>query len=93
VLCEQYPEEQRYQADLDDYKTAIGSGEIVNAQARSELLEAITVILDADRAADDLRADVTAEDVSASLLGIYTVVGRAGRHAQAGRLLDLLMEA
>ncbi|MCW2897094.1 MAG: TetR/AcrR family transcriptional regulator [Actinomycetia bacterium] len=41
----------------------------------------------------DLRADVTAEDVSASLLGIYTVVGKAGRHAQAGRLLDLLMMA
>jgi Transcriptional regulator SbtR-like, C-terminal domain len=66
------------------------SGEI--ADARAELLEAITTILDAGRAAGDLRADVSAEDIAASLLGTYGVAGKPGQRAQAGRLLDLLMD-
>ena len=35
---------------------------------------------------------VSAEDVSASLLGIFTVAGKPENQAQAGRLLDLLMD-
>lgn len=57
-----------------------------------ELLEAITTILDAGSAAGDLRADVTAEDIAASLVGISTVAGKSGQHAQASRLLNLLMD-
>jgi AcrR family transcriptional regulator len=73
----------------------IESGEI--ADARTELLEAITTILDAGSAstsgtAGDLRADVTAEDVAASLLGIFGVVGKPEQRAQADRLLNLLMD-
>jgi AcrR family transcriptional regulator len=70
----------------------VESGEMAGEQGRIELLEAITAILDAGRAVGDLRADVTAEDVAASLVGIFTVVGKAGQHAQAGRLLNLLMD-
>jgi AcrR family transcriptional regulator len=70
----------------------IESGEIAHAQTRAELLEAITTILDAGSAAGDLRADVTAEDIAASLIGISTVAGKAGQHAQAARLLNLLMD-
>jgi len=70
----------------------VESGAIVHAQTRGELLEAITTILDAGRAAGDLRADVTAEDIAASLLGILSVAGQRGDQAQAGRLLDLLMD-
>ena len=70
----------------------IESGEIAAAQTRSELLQAITSILDAGRAAGDLRADVTAEDIAASLLGIFGVAGKAGQRAQAGRLLNILMD-
>ena len=66
------------------------SGEI--ADARAELLEAITAILDAGRAAGDLRADVRAEDIAASLLGTYGVAGKPEQRAQACRLLDLLMD-
>ena len=68
----------------------IESGEI--ADARTELLEAITTILDAGRAAGDLRADVSAEDIAASLLGIFGVAGKPGQRAQAHRLLNLLMD-
>jgi hypothetical protein len=37
------------------------------------LLAAIDEILNADRATGELRADVTAEDIAASLVGIFTV--------------------
>lgn len=70
----------------------IDAGEIALAETRDELLEAITAILDAGAAAGDLRTDVSAEDIAASLLGIYTVAGRPEQHAQAERLLNLLMD-
>jgi len=51
-----------------------------------------STILDAGRAAGDLRADISAEDIAASLIGIFTVVGKPGQHPQADRLLNLLMD-
>ena len=77
---------------LDTLLAMIESGEIVHAQTRTELLDAITTMLDAGSAAGDLRADVTAEDVAASLLGIFTVAAKSGQQVQASRLLDLLMD-
>lgn len=68
----------------------IESGEI--ADVRTELLQAITTILDAGSAAGDLRADVSAEDIAASLLGIFGVAGKPEQRAQANRLLNLLMD-
>ncbi len=75
----------------DTLLAMIESGEIAVAETRTELLEAIAAILDAGRAAGDLRADVTAEDIAASLIGTFTVAGKPGQHAQASRLLNLLM--
>ncbi|MEA5358403.1 helix-turn-helix domain-containing protein [Amycolatopsis sp., V23-08] len=77
---------------LDTLLAMIESGEIAHAQTRTELLTAITTILDAGGAAGDLRADVTADDIAASLVGIFTVAPRPEREAKAGRLLDLLMD-
>jgi len=77
---------------LDTLPTMIDSGEIAHAQTRTELLAAITTILDAGHAAGDLRCDITAEDIAASLIGIFTVAPRPEHEAQAGRLLDLLMD-
>ena len=77
---------------LDTLLAMVESGELANAQGRGELLEAITSILDAGRAAGDLRADVTAEDIAASLVGIFTVAGQPPNQAQASRLLNLLMD-
>lgn len=77
---------------LDTLLAMIESGKIAHVQTRTELLAAITTILDAGRAAGDLRSDVTAEDIAASLIGIFTVAPRPEHVAQAGRLLDLLMD-
>ncbi|GAA2139277.1 TetR/AcrR family transcriptional regulator [Actinomadura napierensis] len=77
---------------LDTLLAMIESGEIAHARTRTELLAAITTILDAGRAAGDLRSDVTAEDIAASLIGIFTVAPRPRHEARADRLLDLLMD-
>ena len=76
----------------DTLRAMIESGEIADAQTRTELLEAIATILDAGRAAGDLRADISAEDIAASLIGIFTVAGKPQHRAQASRLLNLLMD-
>ncbi|WP_019075705.1 TetR/AcrR family transcriptional regulator [Streptomyces hokutonensis] len=77
---------------LDTLLAMIESGEIAHVQTRTELLTAITRMLDAGRAAGDLRSDVTAEDIAAALIGIFTVAPRPEREAQADRLLNLLMD-
>ena len=77
---------------LDTLLAMIESGEIAHAQTRTELLAAITTILDAGRAVGDLRSDVTPEDIAASLIGIFTVAPRPDHEAKAGRLLNLLMD-
>jgi AcrR family transcriptional regulator len=70
----------------------IGSGEIAHAQTRTELLAAIDAILDAGRVTGELRSDVTAEDIAASLIGIFTVAHPPEHHARASRLLTILMD-
>jgi AcrR family transcriptional regulator len=77
---------------LDTLLSMIQSGEIAHAQTRTELLAAITTILDAGRMVGDLRPDVTAEDVAATLIGIFTVAPQPAREANASRLLNLLMD-
>ncbi|MET7685920.1 TetR/AcrR family transcriptional regulator [Streptomyces sp. NPDC005423] len=70
----------------------IDSGEISLAHTRQKLLSAITAILDAGAAAGDIRADARADDVSVGILGMLAVAAKSGEPAQAGRLLDLLMD-
>ncbi|PTM86532.1 MULTISPECIES: TetR/AcrR family transcriptional regulator [unclassified Streptomyces] len=77
---------------LDTLVAMVESGEIAHAQTRAELLTAITTILDAGQAAGDLRSDITAEDIAASLIGIFTVAPRPQHEAKASRLLNLLMD-
>ena len=77
---------------IDTLLAMIESGEIALAHTRAELLDVITTILEAGRAAGDLRPDVTAEDIAASLIGIFTVAGKPEQRPQADRLLNLLMD-
>ena len=77
---------------LDTLLAMIETGEIAHGQTRTELLAAITTILDAGRAVGDLRRDVTAEDIAASLIGIFTVAPKPHREVLASRLLNLLMD-
>jgi hypothetical protein len=63
-----------------------------HAQTQTELLAAIDEILDAGRVTGELRADVTAEDIAASLIGIFTVARPPEHDARASRLLNILMD-
>ena len=75
----------------DTLLAMVDSGEISLAHTRGELLSAIAVILDAGVAAGEIRADTSAEDVSAAVLGILAVSAERGNLTQAQRLLDVLM--
>jgi AcrR family transcriptional regulator len=77
---------------LDTLLAMISSGEISHAQTRTELLAAINEILDAGRAAGDLRADITAEDIAASLIGIFTVAPPPEHRDRTRRLLNILID-
>jgi Transcriptional regulator SbtR-like, C-terminal domain len=70
----------------------IESGQIAHARTQTGLLAAIDGILNAGRAAGELRADVTAEDIAASLIAIVTVARPAERDARANRLPNILMD-
>ena len=77
---------------LDTLLAMIESGEIAHAQTQTELLAAIDEILNAGRVTGELRADVTAEDIAASLIGIFTVAQPPEHDARASRLLNILMD-
>ncbi|MFF0044258.1 TetR/AcrR family transcriptional regulator [Streptomyces mirabilis] len=77
---------------LDTLPTLIESGAVGHAQTRDELLNAISTILDAGRTAGDLRPDVTAEEVAACLIGIFTVAHQSGHAVTTDRLLDILLD-
>ncbi len=77
---------------LDTLPAVIESGAVGHAQTRDELLNAISAILEAGRAAGDLRSDVTAEEIAASLIGIFTVAHQSGHAVTADRLLDILLD-
>jgi AcrR family transcriptional regulator len=67
-------------------------GEIPQTQTQTELLAAIDGILHAGRATGELRIDVTAKDIAASLIGIFTVAHPPQHDARASRLLNILMD-
>jgi AcrR family transcriptional regulator len=69
-----------------------GPGEITHARTQARLLAAIDEILNAGRATGELRADVSAEDIAASLVGIFTVARPPEHDARASRLLNILMD-
>jgi hypothetical protein len=77
---------------LNTLLAMLKSGEITHAQTRTELLTAITEMLDAGRAAGDPRAGITAEDIAASLLGIFTVAQPPEHKDRASRLLTIVMD-
>ncbi|GAA4389655.1 TetR family transcriptional regulator [Tsukamurella soli] len=70
----------------------IESGEVAHAQTRIELLAAIDTLLDAGRATGEIRIDVTAEDLAANLIGIFTVAPPHDHDDRARRLLNILMD-
>jgi AcrR family transcriptional regulator len=69
----------------------IASGAITAEEARAELSSAIGSLLDAGIASGTIRDDVQAQDVVASLVGIFLACGKPEQREQAGRMMDLLI--
>ncbi|MGR6321245.1 helix-turn-helix domain-containing protein [Micromonospora soli] len=76
----------------DALRLAIASGANPYAHSRDRLLDALGRLLAAGATAGRVRADVAPADVLAGLSGVSLVAGEPDQRAQAGRLLDLLMD-
>lgn len=76
----------------DALRAVIASGGNPFAESRDRLTAAITTLLKAGATAGILRPDVEPDDVLASLGGVTLAAGEPERRAQAGRMLDLLMD-
>lgn len=73
-------------------RAVVASGAVASSETRAGLIATIQSLLDAGAAAGTVRSDVYAEDVFASLTGIFLAAGAPGQREQAGRMLDLLMD-
>ncbi len=76
----------------DALRAIVASGAIRSSDTRDTLTAAIRRLLDAGTAAGTIRNDVTAEDLLATLTGILLASGAPEDRAQAGRMLDLVMD-
>lgn len=77
---------------LDTLRAMISSNkQLGSGHTRAELLAAIDKILAAGRAAGDIGANATAEDIAAGLIGISVVAPVTTSGEQAARLLDIFM--
>jgi AcrR family transcriptional regulator len=77
----------------DALRVVIASGGTPYAQSRDRLLTAIATLLKAGHEAGTLRGDVDPADALTSLSGLALAAGQPEQREQAGRLLDLLMDA
>jgi AcrR family transcriptional regulator len=76
----------------DALHAVIASGGNPFAESRDRLVAAITTLLKAGSTAGTVRADVDPGDVVASISGVTLTAGAPEQRAQAGRMLDLLMD-
>jgi AcrR family transcriptional regulator len=76
----------------DALRALIASGGDPFSESRDKLTTAIAQLLRAGAEAGALRQDVSPDDILLSLSGISLATADPGRHDQAGRLLDLLMD-
>jgi len=77
----------------DALRAVVASGGVTVPQIREQLAEAVQKILDAGVTAGTLRDDVRAEDIVATVVGIFSAISLAGGDEQLHRMLNLLMDA
>jgi AcrR family transcriptional regulator len=77
---------------IDTLRAIISSGTLDSGEMRGGLVAIMRAFLDAGSAAGDIRPDVEAVDVAASLAGILAVAGAPEQREQATRMLNLLMD-
>jgi AcrR family transcriptional regulator len=75
----------------ESLRSLLQAGTITSSQTRQRVTGAIQVFLDAGVRAGSLRADVRADDVAASLVGVFLATPDPAQSEQAGRMLDLLV--
>jgi AcrR family transcriptional regulator len=76
----------------DALRAVVASGGNPFAHSRDRMVEALGLLLRAGAEAGTLRADAEATDVLAGLSGVSLAAGEPAQRAQAGRLLDLLVD-
>jgi len=77
----------------DALRAVFAAGTVTISQIREQLAAAVQLILDAGVAAGTLRAEVRAEDIVATVVGMFAATSLAGGREQLSRMLDLLMDA
>jgi hypothetical protein len=76
----------------DTLRALMSSGRIESGRMRAQLIEIVSLFLNAGAAAGDLRPDADAADVAAILAGVLVVAGAPGQRAQAARMLNLVLD-
>jgi AcrR family transcriptional regulator len=76
----------------DALRAVVASGGNPFAHSRDLLVEALDLLLRAGAQAGTLRPDADATDLLAGLSGVSLAAGEPAQRAQAGRLLDLLVD-
>lgn len=76
----------------DTLLALMSSGRIEPGRMRAQLIEVVSLFLDAGAAAGDLRPDADAGDVAAILAGVLVIAGGPGQRAQAARMLNLVLD-
>ncbi|HEX6448246.1 MAG TPA: TetR/AcrR family transcriptional regulator [Trebonia sp.] len=77
----------------DALRAVFASGAMTVSQAREQLTAALQKIFDEGIAAGTLRDDVRAEDVVATIVGMFAATSHAGGHEQLDRMFNLLADA
>jgi len=77
----------------DALRAVFAAGAVTVSEAREQLAAAVQAILDAGIAAGTLRDDVRADDIVATIVGMFTATSLAGGQEQLERMFDLLMNA
>jgi AcrR family transcriptional regulator len=75
----------------ESLRSLLQAGTITSAQTRQRVTDTIQAFLDAGVQAGSLRADVRADDIAASLVGVFLATPDPAQSDQAGRMLDLLV--
>jgi AcrR family transcriptional regulator len=73
-------------------RAVVASNGALYAQSRTRLIAALAALLDAGATAGTLRSDVEPNDILVALSGVSLATVEPTQRAQAGRLLDLLVD-
>jgi AcrR family transcriptional regulator len=77
---------------VDALRAVVSSGRIGPNEMRGELESVVSLFLAKGAEVGDIRSDVDAADVAATLSGVLAVASAPNQRAQAGRMLDLIAD-